>query len=89
MPISKKDQANRIENQKRAQRKNVNMTNRMTLLLIIGMHTTLFMKRIIENCGAEIPWIVVPCDRKLYRNYFVAKTIVKQMQNLKLRLPQK
>jgi len=44
-------------------------------------------EQIINRCGPEIPWIVVPADNKWYRNYVVADTIVKHLKKLKLRYP--
>lgn len=34
------------------------------------------------------PWIIVPADDKWYRSYLVAKTIVKTLENLKLKYPE-
>lgn len=44
-------------------------------------------EKIIARCGEQLPWIIVPSDRKWYRNYFVAETIVKHLQNLKMEFP--
>ena len=46
-------------------------------------------EKIIQKCSLEVPWIIVPSDKKWYRNYFVAKTMVDELQNLKMRFPQK
>ena len=42
---------------------------------------------IIQHCRQETPWIIVPADKKWYRNYFVAKTIVERLEGLKMKFP--
>ncbi|MEP6750685.1 MAG: PPK2 family polyphosphate kinase [Bacteroidota bacterium] len=41
----------------------------------------------IDACGKVNPWIIVPADQKWYRNYVVAATIVKTLENLKMEYP--
>ncbi len=36
---------------------------------------------------SEIPWIVVPSNRRWYRNYFVAKKVLETLQQMQLRYP--
>lgn len=36
---------------------------------------------------SEIPWIIVPSDQRWYRNYVVAKAVVKRLKELKLTFP--
>ncbi len=42
---------------------------------------------VFEKCSKANPWIIVPADDKWYRNYLVAKTIVKKLENLKMKYP--
>ena len=44
--------------------------------------------KIIQKCSSEVPWIIVPSDKKWFRNYFVAQTIVKHFEELKMKYPQ-
>jgi PPK2 family polyphosphate:nucleotide phosphotransferase len=44
-------------------------------------------ENIFQKCSPKIPWIMVPADRKWYRNYFVAKTIVDTLESLKMKYP--
>jgi len=44
-------------------------------------------EKIINNCSSEIPWHIVPSDRKWYRNYYVANCIVDQLEALNLKYP--
>ena len=44
-------------------------------------------EKILNRCGKEIPWEIIPADNKWYRNYLVASTIVKQLKQLKLKYP--
>ena len=36
---------------------------------------------------SEIPWIIAPCDRKWYRNYFISQKFCEALQELELKLP--
>lgn len=36
---------------------------------------------------SEIPWYVVPADQRWYRDYFIAKTLLKEISKLNLKLP--
>ena len=44
-------------------------------------------EKIFDRCGKEFPWLIVPADHKWYRNYFIAKEIVKTMNGLKMKYP--
>jgi PPK2 family polyphosphate:nucleotide phosphotransferase len=44
-------------------------------------------EKIINRCGPDIPWHIIPADDKWYRNYLVAKTIVKKLESLKMEFP--
>lgn len=46
-------------------------------------------EKILLRCSAEIPWQIVPADQKWYRNYYVAKYIVEQLEQLNLQYPTK
>lgn len=43
---------------------------------------------VFENCSPEIPWNIVPSDHNWYKEYVIAKTIVRCLQSLKLEYPQ-
>jgi len=45
-------------------------------------------EKIFERCGPAIPWIIIPADHKWYRNYFIAKEIVKTLKSLKMKYPE-
>lgn len=42
--------------------------------------------RILQLC-AEIPWHIIPADKRWYRNYLVAKILVDHLESLKLSYP--
>ncbi len=44
-------------------------------------------QNVLDGCGKNNPWIVVPADEKWYRNYLVANTIVETLENLKMKYP--
>lgn len=44
-------------------------------------------EEIIEKCSDETPWTIVPSDKKWYRNYFVAETIIGKLQSFKMEFP--
>lgn len=44
-------------------------------------------EKIIEKCNTKTPWIIVPSDKKWYRNYCVAKCIVEKLESLNLNFP--
>ncbi|HZV11613.1 MAG TPA: PPK2 family polyphosphate kinase [Candidatus Kapabacteria bacterium] len=44
-------------------------------------------ERVLNECGPDVPWIVVPADDKWFRNYTVAKTIVETLEKLKMKYP--
>ncbi len=46
-------------------------------------------EKIFEACSPEFPWSIVPADHKWYRNYFIAKEIVKTLKSLKMKYPDK
>ncbi|PHN01847.1 PPK2 family polyphosphate kinase [Flavilitoribacter nigricans] len=46
-------------------------------------------EKILFRCSPEIPWQIVPADQKWYRNYYVAKYIVEQLEQLNLQYPTK
>lgn len=43
--------------------------------------------KIFERCSPQFPWLIVPADHKWYRNYFIAKEIVKTLKALKMKYP--
>ena len=42
---------------------------------------------VFENCE-EVPWIIVPADQNWYKEYLIAKTIVKALKELDMKYPQ-
>ena len=42
---------------------------------------------VFENCE-EVPWTIVPADQNWYKEYIVAKTIVKALKELDMKYPQ-
>jgi PPK2 family polyphosphate:nucleotide phosphotransferase len=44
-------------------------------------------EKLFERCGKEIPWIVVPADKKWYRNFVVAQKLTETLQALKMKYP--
>jgi len=42
---------------------------------------------VFENCNA-IPWTIVPADQNWYKEYLIAKTLVKQLKELDMKYPQ-
>ena len=42
---------------------------------------------VFENCNA-IPWTIVPADQNWYKEYLIAKTLVKQLMELNMKYPQ-
>ena len=42
----------------------------------------------INRCNtADAPWHIVPANRKWYRDYVLAKVVVKALEGMKLRWP--
>ncbi len=44
-------------------------------------------QQVLDGCEKHNPWIVVAADKKWYRNYLVANTIVETLENLKMKFP--
>lgn len=44
-------------------------------------------QQVIDGCGKDNPWIIVPSDQKWYRNHLIATTLVETLENLKLKFP--
>jgi len=44
---------------------------------------------VLNGCTKTNPWIIVPADQKWYRNYLVASTVIKTLEELKMKFPQK
>ena len=42
---------------------------------------------VINRCNA-VPWTIVPVDKRWYRNYIVAKTIVEKLESLNMEYPE-
>ena len=42
---------------------------------------------VFDGCDKTNPWIIVPADQKWYRNYLVANTIIKTLENLNMKYP--
>ncbi|HEX9492768.1 MAG TPA: polyphosphate kinase 2 family protein, partial [Thermoanaerobaculia bacterium] len=43
----------------------------------------------LEKTSTEwAPWTIVPADKKWFRNFVVAKTIVETMENFNMKYPQ-
>jgi PPK2 family polyphosphate:nucleotide phosphotransferase len=45
-------------------------------------------ENIFNKCSKDIPWFIVPADKKWYRNYFIANEIVKTLKGLKMKYPE-
>lgn len=43
-------------------------------------------QQVLNNCN-EIPWQIIPSDKKWYRNYMVAEIVKKEIENLDLKYP--
>ena len=43
-------------------------------------------EEIINRCDV-VPWTIVPVDKRWYRNYIVAKTIVEKLESLNMEFP--
>ena len=41
---------------------------------------------IFRQCG-KVPWHIIPADQNWYKQYLIAKTILEELQSLKLRYP--
>ncbi|MGZ3851273.1 MAG: PPK2 family polyphosphate kinase [Flavisolibacter sp.] len=42
---------------------------------------------VFENCE-EVPWTIVPADQNWYKEYLIAKTVVKALRELDMKYPQ-
>ena len=40
-----------------------------------------------ENCGPDIPWMIVPSDQNWYKEYLIAKKIVETLEDLNMEYP--
>lgn len=43
---------------------------------------------VFEHCGPNIPWIIVPSDQNWYKEYVIAKSIVRTLRKMKLEYPE-
>lgn len=46
-----------------------------------------YYQEVFENCGPNIPWNIIPSDHKWYKEYLIAKSIVKTLESLKMNYP--
>jgi len=44
-------------------------------------------ENIFDRCSPSIPWTIVPADDKWYRNYIIAKRVVKVLEDLNMKYP--
>jgi polyphosphate kinase 2 (PPK2 family) len=42
---------------------------------------------VFKNCD-KLPWTIVPADQNWYKEYIIAKTLVKGLKNLDMKYPQ-
>lgn len=42
---------------------------------------------IFEHCGPDLPWHIVPSDQNWYKEYYIAKTVVKTLRSLNMEYP--
>ena len=47
-----------------------------------------YYKEVFENCGPDIPWMIVPSDQKWYKEYLIAKTIAETLRGLDMKYPE-
>lgn len=45
-----------------------------------------YYEKVFENCN-KVPWEIVPADQNWYKEYFIAKTLVKRLENLNMQYP--
>lgn len=45
-------------------------------------------EKIFERCSPAFPWVIIPANHKWYRNYLIAKEIVRTLKSLKMKYPQ-
>ncbi|HRI27358.1 MAG TPA: polyphosphate kinase [Chitinophagales bacterium] len=43
---------------------------------------------VLENCGPDNPWHIVPSDKNWYKEYFIALKTVETMRSLNMKYPQ-
>lgn len=85
--ISKKEQKKRIEERLTIPEKNWKYDSADTRE---EKNWDAYMKvyeKIMDRCSPKFPWLIVPSDHKWYRNYFIAKEIVKTLESLKMKYP--
>jgi PPK2 family polyphosphate:nucleotide phosphotransferase len=86
--ISKAEQAERLQARLDDPRKNWKFDPED---LKMRSHWDKFMaayEDVINQCSTPYaPWHVIPANKKWYRDYLVAKTVVKAMENMKLKWP--
>jgi PPK2 family polyphosphate:nucleotide phosphotransferase len=84
--VSKEEQQERIEDRLNVPRKNwkydpadsSEFPNRDAYLKVY--------ERIFKRCGS---WMIVPADKKWYRNYVVAREMVEALKSLKMKYPER
>ena len=45
-------------------------------------------RNIFQRCSPQIPWEIIPADQKWYRNYLIAKSVIKKLESLNMTYPQ-
>ena len=44
-------------------------------------------EHVFENCSESLPWLIVPADKKWYKNYFILNFIVKELEKYDIHYP--
>lgn len=44
-------------------------------------------ENLFENCSAHAPWHVIPSDQNWYKEYMIAKQVVKALERFKMKFP--
>jgi polyphosphate kinase 2 (PPK2 family) len=86
--ISKREQRERLEARLDDPRKNWKFEPNDLKMRALWPQFTRAYEEVLNRCSTPFaPWRVIPANRKWYRDYIVAKTVVKTMEGMKLRWP--
>jgi len=86
--ISKKEQQQRINERLKNRSKNWKFSEEdIKERKHWSKYMTVFEKMLTNTSTSHAPWTIVPADNKWYRDYIVSKTLVEELQKLKMQFP--
>jgi PPK2 family polyphosphate:nucleotide phosphotransferase len=85
--VSHQEQLKRLEDRKTDEHKRWKYQKEDILAIRKHKKYKKVYESIFEHCSKEVPWHIVPADKKWYKNYHILNTIVRELQKYDIHYP--